>query len=146
MENSTPKLINVDEFNSSVRIWAISTKRKIAQNAPVVSGKLLRSLSHKINKFNGESSRVRYNFDPHGIYVHYGVGRGYIRVGNELVRGRRLKDYEKNSLMKRCDSKRDVNKLRVVYNNSEITQSYYGDKAMQKLLTRIDKITINKKR
>jgi len=167
MDNATPKLISVDEYNSSVRIWSTSTRRKMARNAPVASGKLLRSLTHKLKKIYGETSKITYSFERHGVFVHYGVGRGYIRVGNDVIPGRNLTGREKDSLLKRGDSKKDINKLKISYNNgevkrtpndwfdveirlgigrlAEIAQSYYGDKAMQKILSRIDKITISKK-
>lgn len=165
--DNTPLLITPEEYNKKVTGWATTTRSRMARNLPKISGKLLRSLTKHIKKEYGEASRITYNFERHGVFVHYGVGRGYIRVGNMVVAGRRLSQYEKDRLMKRGESKRDVNKLKVINHSAmvsrqendwfdveiklgmnklaDIVQEYRGDEAMKMLLAKFDKITIRKK-
>jgi hypothetical protein len=166
MQNTTPRLISVDDFNKNVRSWSVSIRSKIYRNAPVKSGSLRKSITQRIKKIYGESSRVTFNFERHGVFVHYGVGRGYIRMGNDVVPGRKLNTSESNSMLKRGDNKRDINKMRIVFGGSakrkpndwfdveikfgirqlaDIAQSYYGDKAMNAILQKIDKSLIQKK-
>jgi len=166
MNDQTPRLISTDDYNQKVKGWSITTKRRVASNAPSVSGALRKSITQRVSLFYGEANRITFNFERHGVYIHYGVGRGYIRVGGQLIAGRRLTNPEQQRMLKRGDSKRDINKMRIVYGNhagrtpndwfdveiklgfndlADISQEYYGDKIMKLLLKKMSKSTITKK-
>lgn len=167
MTESTPKLITPEQYTSQVQVWTVNVRHRMARNAPVASGTLRRSLESFVDQKNGVAFKIRYNFERHGVFIHYGVGRGYIRVGNTVMPGRRLTKAEQGQYRKRGDNKKDIAKLRVVYNDgsvrrtpfdwfdmeikiglsqlAEIAQDYKGDVAMRRILEQIDKATIQKK-
>ena len=155
MQNTTPKLIQVDEYNTLVGGWTIRTRRKFQQNAPVYSGrewkkrttkKLQPSVTSATKKYGIEIGKIRFGFEDQGVFVHYGVGRGYIRQGNTVVRGSKKNEPVKSTGINRKQNDWfDVEIRRGMHELALIAQEYYGDWAMNKLLLQIDKYLIQKK-
>lgn len=151
MENSTPALISTEQFNDKVRGWTISTRSRMASNAPRYIGKeaanrtdpkLAASLSYRLFKDKENiSSRVKYQFPRHGVFVHYGVGRGYVRRGNAVVRTARTA----GSFRRAPVDWFDVEIREGLPKLAEIAQEFYGDWALDDMLSKIEKFTIQRK-
>lgn len=149
MQDTTPKLITAEEFNIKVRSWTFRTRTKIVNNAPVSDGELSPkretkrlsvSIDSSTKKYGIEIGKIRFGFERHGVFVHYGVGRGYIRQGNTVIRGSKKNERVRSTGFHRkpndwfdIEIKRGFNDL------ANITQEYHGDKAMENLLSAMDK-------
>jgi len=57
--------------------------------------KLKDNLSYKPHYDYGQIDGIGYKFERHGVFVHKGVGRGYIIVGGIVVRGHKPSRAEK---------------------------------------------------
>lgn len=152
MTETTPPLITSDQFNDKVRGWTISTRSRMKKNAPVFAGedsgfrtepKLAASLTYRIRK-NEEnvSSLLKFQFPRHGVFVHYGVGRGYIRQGNTVIRSSRSRT---TGINRHPDDWFDVEIRERLPELAEITQEFYGDWALDDMLSKIEKFTIQRK-
>lgn len=181
IENSTPKLLSIDEFNAAVRQWTQDKRKKAVGNVLAntdksvrqwdkrTSAKLAASVSGRVRNFNGVAERVSYAFERHGVFFHYGVGRGYIKVGNSLVRGYRI-DSSPDLVAqhrKKGDSNKHINMMKHAYRHNghlirkpvnwldveldkglsvlaDVAQEFYGDQAMEHVLEQMDKIKLSK--
>ena len=102
----TPEELN--EYNAMIRKWSAMVRRKIFGNTlklrngkpgAVTRGassgktrlefKLKDNLLYKPHYQYGQIDGIGYSFERHGVFVHKGVGRGYIMVGDTVVRGRK---------------------------------------------------------
>ena len=174
-------LVSEQEFNESVRKWATETRQKAANNVRRytdkkvkqwrnrTSEKLANSLNSKVRKRKGVVDRIGYAFERHGVFFHYGVGRGYIKVGNSVVKGYRIDSNAKlvGLLKKRGDNDKDIARMKhadkakgyfvrkpvnwidMELNKgllvlADIAQEYYGDKAMKNVLQQFNKVKIQK--
>lgn len=153
MQDTTPQLITPDQFNQSVKGWSVSVRSKMLSNVPKSTGKqsdartepkLSKSLVAKIklDKDTNTVNRVIYTFARHGVFVHYGVGRGYARQGNSIVKTAKTKD---KSFKRKPVDWFDVEVRTSMPRLAEIVQEYYGDWAMDQLLSKMDKSLITKK-
>lgn len=157
MNNSTPDTIKENEFNAKVKGWVITTRATMASNIPFGDAEdatrrkeqhLLPSLDYKLNTYYGAINRIRYRFSRHGVFVHYGVGRGYIRSGNSVIRGSHNPKAIVN--VRTGFNRKPVDWFDGPLKNkfpqlADITQEYYGDKALERLLSMIERATITKK-
>jgi hypothetical protein len=86
-----PRDISTEEYNERVAYWTTDTGMKIRAAIKSLTSKgkgdLLKSLRGKNDKRFGEIDRISYHFERHGVFVHKGVGRGYIMRGGTVVRG-----------------------------------------------------------
>lgn len=162
MADSNPNYTTVDKFNDDVKKWTVSTGRKIRTNIKsntrgkgkdkargaysVIATretkpeekKLAQSVSYGLRKRNGETERIRFSFERHGVFLHYGVGRGYIKNGDTVVRGVRSGKKEfivKDGSINRkpvdwFDSELDKNMASL----ADIAVEYHGDEALQQIL------------
>lgn len=161
--NNSARLVDTEKFNSNVESWTISARNNMTRRAPIGArsvrdeDKLIGTRSFvNLNK-EGEAYNLKFLIPRHGVFVHYGVGRGWIRVGNSIVRG---------SLTKSARSRKSKNR-RVVLSTSagtgrqpldwfdivikqgigqlaNIAQEYYGDKAMNSILDKSTRFLIEK--
>lgn len=159
MEDSTPKLITEDQFNESVRNWTVVTRRKMRTNIQSdtkqdskewkgrKSKKLSQSIFYRFRKQFGSISSIRYSFERHGVFLHYGVGRGYKKMGNSIYRVKKRKsgNYEVNGDIKRkqidwfdVEIRTGLSKL------AYAAQEYYGDEALRKILGNSTKFLIER--
>ncbi len=180
-QDYTPPLMTEQEFNAKVAEWTTGIRMRAANNLsalPKGGGKdwkgrtlpkLKRSLKQRFKEDAGIVNRISFLFSKQGIYLHYGVGRGYIRSGNSVVRGRRHTELEIGELRKRGYSNKDLKNKKVVYKDAtgnvmrkpldwidveikvgikilaNIAQEFYGDKAMKAVLESGKFATIEKK-
>lgn len=148
MQNSTPKTMTVEEFNDRIKTWTITTRSKMAGNAPKSSGELASSLSYGFKKNFGHISTINYKFLRRGVFRHYGVGRGYIRQGNSVIRGSHNPNSKidiSTGFKRESDDWFDVEIRTGLVQVADIVQEFYGDMAMNQILEKIDKFLIQKK-
>lgn len=176
MQDADPKYISVEEFNEGVRSWTISTRRSIRGNlSSKVKGeskewkgrktqKLSQSLTYALRKRLGETFGIRFNFERHGVFLHYGVGRGYVKTGTGVSRGSRFSDDQIGQQMKRGYTRREAMKMKNVHSgsidrkpvdwfNSEIDKNmssladiaveYHGDEVLKQIVEVNEKARIN---
>lgn len=161
MQNTTPNLITPEQFNEKVRGWTISVRQRMAANAPVSSGAdspfrkeehLKGSIKHLINITDGAASRIKFEFARHGVFVHYGAGRGYGGTKGTTWKNR-LGFMKKTSIASRgkMGSGRQAvnwfdNEIEHRYNElGDIVQNFYGDWVLEDMLSKFDRLTIGKK-
>jgi len=154
MQDTTPKLISSAEFNQQVRGWTIRTKQRMISNAPKFSGtespkrtseKLAGSIINQFKNNFDHISIIRFKFARHGVFVHYGVGRGYTRKGNTVIRKPRKDGTVGTGFNRQPDDWYDVEIRSGLLELAEISQDYYGDWALQDLLSKMEKFTIQRK-
>jgi hypothetical protein len=173
MTNSTPNLITEEEFNRAVKDWSIQIRNKIRYNAPIgkdslPDNKKLVFTKAFVKEYHGVSGKIQFSFERHGVFVHYGVGRGYVREGNQLKRGRRLDQNERSEAYRRGYKTKEVRKMKHadasggpinrtavdwfdveikagIRRLADIAQDFYGDKVLEGMLKQMDKALIEKK-
>jgi hypothetical protein len=92
---------DLDGHNKIITTWASKVSRELKKSAawfsdgkdkpfvmrgPQREGKLAQSIETKIKKEFGAIDRLTYNFERHGVFVHKGVGRGYVASGSFVRR------------------------------------------------------------
>jgi hypothetical protein len=96
----------VQEQNTAVKGWANMVTRKLKSSAlqfqhgkagMVQRGtgtkyqrnedKLVNSIGRKIYMASGLAEGIGFKIERHGVFVHKGVGRGYIMEGGIVIRG-----------------------------------------------------------
>jgi hypothetical protein len=86
-----PENISTEEYNERVAYWTTTTGMKVRAALKSLThegkGDLLSSFKGKNDKRFGDIDRIAYHFDRHGVFLHKGVGRGYIMNGGTVVRG-----------------------------------------------------------
>jgi hypothetical protein len=84
-----PQEIGIEEYNERIAGWGSELESRIRLAIRLLmseaKGDLLKSLKFKSAKWNGEIDKLSYHFERHGIFVHKGVGRGYILIGGNVV-------------------------------------------------------------
>ncbi len=82
--------IPVEKINLKVKSWSLKTKAIIRGRISSLSqkgkGELVKSLRVKYRKHFGLVDRITFSFDRHGVFFHYGVGRGYTRSAGKVIR------------------------------------------------------------
>ncbi len=151
------RLITPEEFNRNIKQWSQRVRNKMVTGAPrsdKESGRHLKDgISYQTKESYGVVWKTAFKFPKQGIYVHYGVGRGWTRSGGSVIRGKsdryagyRKKDYTINSNANAKGRRATDWFNSVVKANigelADYTQEYYGDDAQRKLLQEIDKMII----
>lgn len=160
MSDSDPNYTTVDKFNDDVKKWTVSTRRKMISNIKTntkddtkewkgrKTKKLAQSLTYGFRKNHGEAYSIRYSFERHGVFLHYGVGRGYVRNGDTVSRGVRTgkKDFvvKNGSINRKPVDWFDVEIKAGISGLADIAQEYYGDMALQSILDQSNKALIEK--
>lgn len=180
MNEYAPPLMTADEYNSSIKKWYMARRQNAAANirrnlSPgyvdnrkksqsrlsrnnILSGSATRkkaqtlanSLQARDKKSAGEIESIAFKFLRHGVYFHYGVGRGYIRQGNTVIRGYRKAIKHQTTTAKGPILRRPVNWIDGEIGQhfdelADIAQKYHGDDAMRAVLLSANKLSIQKK-
>ena len=169
------KLMTVDEFNRGVKAWGDAVRQAsrgaLSMLTKVYSGRLRGSLKSKVNKGNddGVAKAIAFRFERYGVFVSYGVGRGWVREGGVVVRAQRVKKDTPlyNEYLKRGYRKSDMPKYLDIQRSgkgrqpkdwldsviekhigglADLAGEYYGDASMRQVLEEFDRIKINKKK
>ena len=147
------------EFEKSVKQWSVKIKRRAIANIHSKTEtkdpeykNLKDSISNSVRKNYGEVSSVGFGFEPQGIYLHYGVGRGYVRDGGKVKITRKPKRYKKDGTPYKGSEKDrephdwlDVEIRTGIKELANDVQEYHGDRSMQKLLEMVERMTIERK-
>lgn len=102
--------VDVDQQNAIVLAWQSKVRSKLRSSArwfsdgktksfvirgPQREGKLANSIQSKNKKEFGLIESVTYTFERHGVFVHKGVGRGYVKKGEFVTRTAKKRDPKK---------------------------------------------------
>jgi len=116
-----------ERFNIYVKGWANKTRRGMIENIRDKMNhkakdsknrktpKLARSISVRFKKSYGAISIISFSFARHGLFISYGLGRGYVREGNKVKRGRRYAGDEILMLLHRGYTRKEIGKMRHHY-------------------------------
>lgn len=90
----TDPIITVEQFNKQVKNWTFQvrgrSKSRLRQaTTGESSGKGMRTISTSFKSSYGEIYSTGFKFSYYLVFIHYGVGRGYVRKGGSVVRGHR---------------------------------------------------------
>lgn len=161
-----------EEYELRLQDWAEGARNAMRgkiSGGTKGSGKLSKDIRIKVKENRRTSGHsIGFNFKRYGVFVHYGVGRGWIRQGGAVVRGTKVKkgsDLEAQ-LKKRGYAKRDIRKyvtggggsssrrpvdwfdsvLRALIGDlADIAGEYYGDNAVAQLEEMLSRMTLEKK-
>lgn len=94
-ELENERLMTDDDFRQKLEVWSNKIHRGAVQvitaETIAYTGSLLGITQDTVVRNEGEQirsyARVRFRFPRHGAFVHYGVGRGWIRQSGTVVRG-----------------------------------------------------------
>ena len=165
--------ITKEEYEEQLRDWADMARyamRSKISGGTHGSGTLEKKLKVSVKESRRDSNHyIGFNFRRYGVFVAYGVGRGWVRQGGTVVRGSRVKkDSElEKQLKSKGFSKRDISQYVVagkgnghgrkpvdwfdsvllshVEELAAIAQDYYGDYSMDKLEEMIERMTMKRK-
>ena len=159
------------EFRSQLKDWGVGVRSLMRQRLQGHgSGALAKSIKVKVKESNKtETHYVGLNFLHYGVFVAYGVGRGWVRMNGSVISGSRVKKgTAAEALLKsRGYSTKNLRSYRILYgsggkgrkpldwfdsvlsNNIEsladIASEYYGDITMENLAEMMRRMTITKK-
>ena len=161
-----------EEYELLLEDWA--EKARMVMRGNISSGTHGKgTLSKKLRVQVKENRRtsghfIGFNFNKYGVFVHYGVGRGWIRQGGTVVRGQKVKKGSELEfqLKQRGYAKKDIKKYVIggsegnkrspvdwfdsvlkakIQELADIASEFYGDNAMEQLGEMLNRITIEKK-
>lgn len=159
--------ITVDQFNKQVKDWTFKVRGKARGRLRQAttgesSGKGQRTLSPSFKSAFGEIYSTGFKFSYYLVFVHFGVGRGYIRKNGNVVRGHRG-DNDKYRMYRGKPAKTwkeytgdhrpvarygfdwlDIEVRNNVDRLADIAASYHGDKAAQAVIKDTNKLLIDK--
>ena len=134
------------------------------------SGFLKKQMKVQVRENKKESSHwIGFKFPRYGVFVHYGVGRGWVRSGGAVVRGSKVKKGSElwHQLKKRGYSRQDLSSYVVpgkggksrepvdwfdsvlkahIEELADVATDYYGDNALEQLSEMLDRMTIGKEK
>lgn len=167
------KLITPADYNKKVLDWSVDVKQQssiILSTRTSSSGKLQSKLQNRVRMDKeGIASSVGFRFYRYGVYLAYGVGRGYVRIGNRVVRGTRVTNFPQlvAQFRKKGEKDKDIKKMKIAFvdgavkrvpvdwldstiakkigNLGDIAGEFYGDESLSHVLDQLNKITIQKK-
>lgn len=103
-DTNQSKLVTAPEFKKNVSTWMdsiIGTSGGILYLRTKGTNELNRSLEKKMRYAEGgtedDINRIAFKFKQYGVFVHYGVGRGYTRINGVVVRGYNLYNRKKRT-------------------------------------------------
>ena len=177
-------LMTAQQFNDKMQAWGdkVVSQAKAVVNAKTHSGapkfkdaaknkKLVDTLKASVKLGDdGIAKWIGFKFIKTGVWLPYGVGRGWVMQDGKLVQGSRVKKdsdiyrqlkkkgYSSKELKKyvvRRDAKSNVIPRSpvdwldaVIENNmqevADINGEFFGDSAVAKVLSQLDRITIKK--
>ena len=164
------------EYELKLNQWAANAKTQMA--SILSSGTHGTGYSPKNIKVQVRDNRktgghwIGFKFPKYGVFVHYGVGRGWVRQGGTVVRGNRVKKGSEiwHQMKKRGYSTKELSKASIpVASNkpskgkgrkpldwfdkvlkahinelADIAAEFYGDDSREKLGEMLERMTIKK--
>lgn len=89
---------SVNKFNEEIRAWGAKVKAELypsLDSNEIKGTKLKSSIKNTYKEDYGEIFRIGFSFKPEGVYVHKGVGRGYIMQDGVVVKTSRTKGWNR---------------------------------------------------
>lgn len=83
------KTEDMEKFNAAIQAWGAKVKSALPSSISsqgIKGNKLGRSIKDRYFFDYGEIYRIGINFRREGIFVHKGVGRGYVMSGGTVVK------------------------------------------------------------
>jgi hypothetical protein len=74
------------ELKSSTSLLTGGKTQSFIIRGNQTEGKLNPSITAKTKRDAGAVELVSFNFERHGVFIHKGVGRGYVMAGNFVIR------------------------------------------------------------
>jgi len=173
MAEVEPRLMTVEEFNAKVSEWGKRVKQEshgaLSALTKVYSGNLRGKLKDRLatGRDDGIAKWVGFRFEKYGVFVAYGVGRGWMRQGGSVIRARRVKEgteeYEHHK--KRGYAKKDIRNVRVAMDGGKgrkpkdwldgvierhveelagLAGEFFGDRSMKQVLETYERMKIKK--
>lgn len=162
------KPTTVEQFNRQVKEWTFQVRgraraRLRQASAGKGSGKGERTISPSFKYQYGEIFSTGFKFSYYLVFVHYGVGRGYIRQGGSVVRGHRAdngkfmlyrgrpakswREYagDTRPLARHPHDWLDVEIRGQIDRLADLAAAYHGDKSAEAVLRGAEKLLIGKK-
>jgi hypothetical protein len=166
------KLMTIDEFTARLKAWGMEVKSVANANLSGThgSGGLARMKVSSGYKQAKDYHFVSFKFPRHGVFLEYGVGRGWIRQDGQVVRGQRTHkgDAIYNQLQQKGYSDKEIRGYAVqtgakagkgrkpllwldnainakAEGIADLAQEYYGDYSLDKLSDMIGRMAIVKK-
>jgi len=95
------RVINEGEFNQKAMQWTLSVKNVFKANikgkmSSKQTGELLSSVRSRISKQGGMLNQIGFDFHRYGVFMAYGVGRGYVHTPGGVIRGMRPDSHRKS--------------------------------------------------
>jgi hypothetical protein len=156
----TDNAMTVEDFNRKVKDWTNQVRRKALrrlQDATTgkASGEGERSLKPSLKYDFGEVYSTGFKFNYYLVFLHYGVGRGYIRQNGTVVRGHKDSRFKNKfgrmayrndtrPIARRPTDWIDVEIREGIDRLADIAQEYHGDKAAMEILNQKHKLLIDK--
>jgi hypothetical protein len=132
--------------------WAAGVMREASANVPSNSGKskdpLRKGLRARVRVNADGYSSIGFSFPYHGIALHFGVGRGYVRQGGTVVRkysGKKTPSRTSSAIKRKPVNWLDSVIEREKDSLADLALKYYGDSAMRQVLETYDRLAISKK-
>lgn len=125
---SAEKLMTEAEFVSAMKTWTsgVYFRSRASLQQTHGSGELRNRLERYVDPLrNAEGYKIAFRFPRHGVFRHYGAGRGWVIVNGRPVRGERILSLREiqekranataQAMLKRGDSLREVRRTKVTY-------------------------------
>lgn len=130
---SDEKLMTVEEFDAALKRWARSVaglSSYYLESRRKGTGELFRSFRPYVDPIKQNTGRrIAFKFARHGVFLHYGAGRGYVIINGQPVRGYRIlslreqakgiSNAEANEMQKRGYSVSHINRAKKVYSEEQ---------------------------
>lgn len=173
MEERIVTTQQITSFNTSVKGWGMNIRTGLKSNARTMLAHaekrkynkyppLDKSISMLTSKEYGIISSITFRFAFQGLFVHLGVGRGYVHEGNSVKLGRKYSGDEIGALKGKGYTSREIKKMRHIYkdqsgNNrtpvdwfdmtirsgmgwlAEYAGDFWGQRAMNAIFSQMDK-------
>jgi hypothetical protein len=142
----TDTAMTVADFNQKVKDWTFHIRRKALRRlrdatSGKSSGNGARSLKSSFKYDYGEVYSTGFKFEYYLVFLHYGVGKGYMRQNGTVVR-KRMNDTR--PIARRAADWIDVEIRQGIDRLADIAQEYHGDKAAMDVLNQKHKLLIDK--
>lgn len=163
----TQPFITVEDYNKQIKDWTFQVRGRAKSRLRQAttgesSGKGLRTISPSFKSQDGEIYSTGFKFSFYLVFIHYGVGRGYIRKSGNVIHGRRT-DNDKYRMYRGRPAKKwkeytgdhrpvarhgfdwlDVEVRENIEQLADIAAAYHGDKAAKAVVKEANKLLIDK--
>lgn len=108
-QRTTALKARLQEFNGETRRWGYRSQNALQQSAAGnmkaqnLSASLRANFRQESTPYGSRVFRIGFNFPREGIYIHYGVGRGYYRRGGQTVRAAKFAPRDKDKIRRPKD-------------------------------------------